>query len=103
MRVVVKGAPEIVMKMCTKQMNSQGLESYMSEQENTRILNEEILDKYAKQYGYRTFVYAYKDVDSNDWEALQAHYDNFRKESDREIVEQNLTFLCAFGIEDKLR
>jgi magnesium-transporting ATPase (P-type) len=37
--------------------------------ENTRILNDEIIGNYAKS-GLRTLVYAYKDIDSDEWERL---------------------------------
>jgi magnesium-transporting ATPase (P-type) len=33
-------------------------------------LNEQIIGTYAKNHGYRTFVYAYKDMDSDEWERL---------------------------------
>lgn len=56
----------------------------------------------AKQ-GLRTLAYAYKDLDSDEWERLQAANNNFENESDRYIVEQGLVFVAAFGLNDELR
>jgi magnesium-transporting ATPase (P-type) len=86
-RVVVKGAPEIVLKMCTKMLDSTGEEQEMDDDKRDYVLNKCILEKFAKSHGYRTFAYAYKDIDSNQWEHLQGQHENFIKESDREVVE----------------
>lgn len=75
----------------------------MNEEKRYNILESEIILHYAKSFALRTFAYAYKDINSDDWEALQAQNNNFVNEEDRYIVEEDLTFLVAFGIEDKLR
>ena len=56
----------------------------------------------AKQ-GLRTLVYAYKDMDSDGWEHLQAQNNNFAKEEDRYVIESDLVFVAAFGLNDDLR
>lgn len=66
-RVVVKGAPEFVMKYCTKTFNEDGEIRDFEDGEADRILNNEIIDSFAKK-GLRTFAYAYKDIDSDLWE-----------------------------------
>jgi magnesium-transporting ATPase (P-type) len=43
----------------------------MDESERQRVLNEEIIEPFAKK-GLRTLLYAYKDIDSDYWEELQA-------------------------------
>lgn len=53
--------------------------------------------------GLRTLLYAYKDMDSDHWEDLQAQNNNFVSESDRYIIENDLTFVAAFGLNDELR
>ena len=53
--------------------------------------------------GLRTIVYAYKEMDSDHWEDLQAQNNNFAQESDRYIIEKDLTFVAAFGLNDELR
>lgn len=65
-------------------------------------MNDEIIGNFAKN-GLRTFAYAYKDIDSDHWEDLQANNNNFIEEKDRYIVERDLTFVAGFGIQDDLR
>lgn len=101
-RIVVKGAPEYVLKFCTKKLNDDGSASDMSEDQKQRYLNDEVIDQFAKR-GLRTFLYAYKDIDSDHWEYLQAQHNNFAKESDRDIIESDLTVVATFGIHDELR
>ena len=48
-------------------------------------------------------MYAYRDLDSDHWEDLQAEHNNFVKESDRDIIENDLIFVAGFGIKDDLR
>lgn len=90
------------MKFCTKILTSDGDIKNIDDDEKDRILNEEIIDQFAKK-GLRTFVYAYKDIDSDFWEELQAGNNNFVKEEDRLIVENDLIFVAGFGIIDELR
>lgn len=83
----MKGAPEIVMEYCTRMLDSTGAAVHLDDERKHNILQREIIDNYAKSFGYRTFVYAYKDINSDEWEALQAENDNFVEEAKREIVE----------------
>ena len=101
-RIVVKGAPEKVLQFCTKQINYEGQEEYLDESRKERLLEEDIIGQFAKN-GLRTFAYAYKDLNSDTWEDLQATHNNFAKESDRDIIESDLIFVSAFGIIDDLR
>lgn len=55
------------------------------------------------KFGLRTIVYAYKDMDSDHWENLQAQNNNFANESDRYVIESDLIFVAAFGLNDELR
>ena len=48
-------------------------------------------------------MYAYRDLDSDHWEDLQAEHNNFVKESDRDIIENDLVFVAGFGLRDDLR
>lgn len=102
-RVVVKGAPEYIMPYCNSQLDSQGNIVSLNEDQKERILNKEIIDNFAKNHGYRTFLYAYKDMNSEAWENLQAANNNFVDEESRYIIEEELTFVAGFGIEDLLR
>jgi magnesium-transporting ATPase (P-type) len=102
-RVVVKGAPEYVMPLCDSMVDANGDVVHMSESKSHEILFDEVIGAFATKEGLRTFVYAYKDFNSEAWEELQAANQNFVNEEDRYIIENNLVFLAGFGIEDKLR
>ena len=100
MRVVCKGAPEYVAKFCTKILNAQGEPVDVDSEEMERLVDTEITQNLCKKYGLRCLAYAYKDLDSNQWEDLQATHNNFSKESDRDIIESDLTFVCCFALRD---
>lgn len=74
----------------------------MSESERDRILNTEVIEKSARK-GLKTIIYAYKDIPIDDWNFLKDQNNNFLEEHDRHVLEQNLTFLAAFGLNDELR
>lgn len=103
MRVVVKGAPEKILPMCTQMLDSHATPQYLGEDMRKIILDKYIIDDFAGASGFRTFAYAYKDINSDYWEGLQRDYNNFTVEADREIVETDLIFVAGFGIEDSLR
>jgi len=65
----VKGAPEYVIQHCTKILQEDGESRDLEEDEREAVLNEEIIEKFAKK-GLRTILYAYKDMDSDEWERL---------------------------------
>lgn len=100
-RVVVKGAPEYVIKSCTRILTQDGETRELNEEEKEQILEETIYG-FARR-GLRTLLYAYRDIDSDYWEDLQAQNNNFANESDRYIIENDLTFVAAFGLNDDLR
>jgi Ca2+ transporting ATPase len=102
-RIVVKGAPEYVMGLCTQILTPNGDAQELSPEDADEILNQQILLPFASVHGLRTLAYAYKDMDKQEWEELQAEHNNFAKEEDREIIESNLTFVAGFGINDDLR
>jgi Ca2+-transporting ATPase len=66
-------------------------------------LRNKIIDDYAKKEGLRTFVYAYKDVPEYEWRQFAEEHDYFKSEDSKFNVEKDLTFVIAFGIEDRLR
>lgn len=102
-RVVLKGSPEYVLSRCNRFKMGNNSDADFNHEFKRQVLNESIIGAYAKGRGYRTFAYAYKDMDSDEWERLQAEHNNFVREEDREIVEEDLTFVAAFGLEDNLR
>ena len=102
MRVVVKGAPEYVLPMCVSVLDQNGKVMVIDSFESDRILKQEIIGSYATK-GLKTIAYAYKDISYDEWESLKERHNNFEGHDDRHHLEQNLTFLAAFGMNDDLR
>jgi Ca2+ transporting ATPase len=103
-RLHVKGASEIILKLCKNEMSLNGNITSFSDARRQEILN--IVEKFASQ-AMRTICLAYRDFDSPpDWEK---EIDS--RESERLTglsaktfeVETNLTFLGVMGILDPIR
>ncbi|RHY14175.1 hypothetical protein DYB36_001682 [Aphanomyces astaci] len=94
-RVFTKGASEIVLGLCTSQLNLDGTTSSFSTAEKNKV-NASVIEKYASQ-AYRTLSLAYRDVDATVDEIKDAS-----QWSDDDI-EQDLTCICIVGIEDPVR
>lgn len=48
-------------------------------------------------------AFAYKDIPADDFENMKADNKNFQTEADREALENQLTFVGVFALEDPLR
>ncbi|CAG9314516.1 unnamed protein product [Blepharisma stoltei] len=92
--VLVKGASETVLGMCSKVVGKDGIEHDITEHDKQEM-NATITD-YAGR-AYRTLTLAYKHVDRN------FHVFNDEDEINQAHLESNLTLLCICGIEDPLR
>lgn len=57
---------------------------------------------FAKQ-AYRTILMAYRDYSTDEYEDLKSSNNNFESEEDREVLEQGLTAVGIWGIQDPLR
>jgi magnesium-transporting ATPase (P-type) len=74
----------------------------MHDDEMNYILQDMLVEKFA-QKGYRTMAFAYKDISIEAFNGLKKTFNNFETESDREILETQLTFVGLFALEDKLQ
>jgi Ca2+-transporting ATPase len=101
-RVYVKGAPEMIVGKCTKTYDVDGRTAAMSPDQYNYIMNDIIHQKFTTQ-GLRAIAFAYKDFTVNDFELLKKSFHNFASESDRDSLEQQLTLVGVFALEDKLR
>lgn len=101
-RIVIKGAPEFIVPMCTSQLAENGSEAPIDTNERKRILDQEIIQNYCKS-GLRSIVYAYKDIDVFDWEFIKKNNNHFERSKDREVLERDFCFVAAFGLHDELR
>ena len=59
-RVFVKGAPEIILELCQKMLDSKGMESELTQDEKSEILGPAVVKKFANKC-YRTLLVAYVD------------------------------------------
>lgn len=65
-----------------------------------------ILEKTVKLFAskaFRTILITYRDMSMSDFESIKADNGNFEKESDREVLEQDLVAVGIFGLQDPLR
>ena len=100
-RVVMKGAVDVVLAKCTSQIGNHDEIRRLDYAARNDIRSE--LNSYAKNFGNRIFAYAYKDLDSNEWERQQALNNNYVDESSRIHIEEDLTFAIAFILKDPIR
>lgn len=70
MKVIVKGAPEYILPMCTQVLNSQSRIVDLTKHKNEEILDVEIRGKCCRK-GLKTIVYAFKHMDIDDWNNLK--------------------------------
>jgi magnesium-transporting ATPase (P-type) len=65
-RVVMKGAVDVVLDKCTSQIGNSDEVRRLDYAGRNDIKSE--LNSYAKNFGHRIFAYAYKDLNSEEWE-----------------------------------
>ena len=93
--VMVKGATEVVLDMCTSAINEKGEVEDLSSEELSKI-KQEIIPEFASR-ALRTLTLAYKKVDP-DFELK-----NENGEVNMENLEKDLVLLAVCGIEDPIR
>lgn len=101
-RVYVKGAPEIVIELCTKMVNDKGAEVALTEQEKGEFLGPKVLKQFASKC-YRTLLVAYVDYTEAEWNELERKNNGFNTEADKEATVAGMTMVACFGLMDPLR
>jgi len=117
-RVYCKGAPDMLFDYTSNVISADGSivdlnssvnvpenllnEGESSAQDTHRGLFDRTVLKFAKQ-AYRTLLITYKDMSMDEYESMKAQNNNFDKESDREVLENGLTAIGIFGLQDPLR
>ena len=117
-RVYCKGAPDMLFDFTSSVVVEDGSvqslngNAYVPEellngdeqgtQDTYKGLFERTVKKFARQ-AYRTLLITYKDMSMADYESLKAQNNNFQKEGDRIVLEQDLTAVGIFGLQDPLR
>jgi len=101
-RIYIKGAPELLVHKCTRTYDVDGKTIPMSNEQLNYVMQDILHQKFATQ-GLRTLAFAYKDISIDDFERLKSSYNNFTTEADREVLENQLTFIGVFALQDELR
>lgn len=113
-RLVVKGAPEFITKMCSSYMNDfkqatpfngQGSDgaAYLEKVENELILADENDEDAEMHSGFKPLTIAYRDFNKADFEGMKNANFNFENEDSRAIVESDLTLVSSLSLQDPLR
>jgi len=59
--------------------------------------------KFFADRALRTILVTYRDISMDEFERIKAENNDFETEADREVLEQDLTAVCIFGLQDPLR
>jgi Ca2+-transporting ATPase len=104
LRIVMKGAPEEVVRKCTQKLTSSDEEVYFDgygDDGNDFLRDADRIAGFGD--GLTPILYAYRDIPIEAYEQLKSQNNNFDHETDRLILEENLTLLCMYGLKDTIR
>lgn len=102
-RVVVKGAPEYVIPMCTRTLDDiNDSEEFNEEQAREHL---EKVSKTIREDNeiLKPLTYAFRDMNLAEFDELKHANDEFETESSRACLETELTFAATFFLADPLR
>ena len=85
-RIYVKGAPEKIIDKCTKTYAVDGTRAHLDNDQLNYIKND-IISQHFTSKGYRAIMFAYKDLNIDEFEKLKRQCNNFQTEQDREALE----------------
>ena len=102
-RVYTKGAPEEVLPLCIQTFSQQNDLVEFSYDTQMHILQNVIAQEMA-HHGHKVLAYAYKDYSAEEYKRVlyESKGDNESAEF-RQFNESGLTYLCCFGMKDKIR
>lgn len=121
-RVYTKGAPDMLLERCHFATTSDGTVRNMDTQvavpkellftENQEVFGETMdtynglyqrsIKKFASQ-AYRTILISYRDMSMRTFTSLKHRFNQFATDEDRANLEQELTAVGIFGLQDPLR
>ncbi len=119
-RVIVKGAPEVVIPMCTSSLDSYAQVSSFdgAGQQGNNYFSETVVkdvilgsspvsadnrESVNDPTGLKALTFAYLDIGTQEFESLKMEQGNFESEQSRRYIEQNLTMIATVGLSDPLR
>jgi len=112
-RIVVKGAPEILINKCSRTFTSEGSIDALEEGEK-EIIVDQFLNKEWTNYAigsdgkpsgnaYRSILYAFQDIPKADFEARRQGSNDFASEEAKADLEKDLTLIGIFALDNPLR
>jgi P-type Ca2+ transporter type 2B len=101
-RAFCKGAPEIVLTYVNKMFDKNGKVVPIDEAQKEHIKRKIVGDTFAVK-AYRTLLIAYADYTYDEYLRLKDANNNFAGEADREALEQGLTLIGIYALQDPLR
>lgn len=101
-RVFVKGAPDMVMQKCDKIILDDGTATELTDDKRDDILKTRVIKNFADKC-LRTILIAYADYTEAEWENFKEQNGGFETLEQQEQVEQGLTVIGIFALQDPLR
>ena len=113
-RLVTKGAPEYIVRMCSSYLNDfkqgtpfngQGQDgnAYLEKVVNELILVDEKEEDAENHSGFKPLSIAYRDFNKADFEGMKNANFNFEAEETRAQIESDLTLVSSLSLQDPLR
>lgn len=99
--VLVKGASEIILDLCTKFVGEKG-EIKDFDDEKLEDVKKNVISKFADE-AYRTLSLAYKEIPKEEFDKQKGDVDSESEEQMEELLESDLILLAIAGIQDPLR
>jgi Ca2+ transporting ATPase len=99
--VLVKGASEIILSLCSKYITKNGMTSDLDDDKLADV-NENVISKFANE-AYRTLSIAYKEVSKEEFEKIKSEVTDEDETDLEEFLEKDLTLITICGIQDPLR
>ena len=102
--MVVKGAPEEIIPMCTHYLHENCEQILFSEDSKKNHLDKisNVIENDEEDV-LKALSYAYHDWPKDKFETLKHKLSNFAAEMDRKKIESNLIFAATFWLKDPLR
>lgn len=113
-RVIMKGAPETVIRKCSAKLDAycesahfegHGDDGTATLNDIKRMLISDIVTEGDQQVpiGLKTLTFAYKDMSYDEFVEIKSHNQNFETEEGRIALESQLTYIATIGLSDPLR
>ena len=99
-RVISQGAPDFVLKQTTRTLDKNG--NVVDYDDERAKETHDAINTFAK-LALRTLLIGYNDMTRSEYDSLMAANNNFKTESDRKVLEENICMIAIFGIKDPIR